>query len=139
MTIEYSEQGLNDLENEINDLQRQLAEEKKDHEISFKCSVDYQNAYEEEKKKLAEAREENDTLINKNILLAEGNSILMQQLKEKGDEQKRIKHRQKTIGGIYSNGNSGSNNTFNHAKMGLDNETEKHKDNGQRNRGKAFS
>ena len=26
MTIEYSEQGLNDLENEINDLQRQLAE-----------------------------------------------------------------------------------------------------------------
>ena len=54
----YSEQGLNDLENEINDLQRQLAEEKKDHEISFKCSVDYQNAYEEEKKKLAEARED---------------------------------------------------------------------------------
>jgi len=37
-------------------------------------------------KQLAEAMEENGTLINKNILLAEGNSILMQQLKEKGDE-----------------------------------------------------
>ena len=35
------------------------------------------------KRQLAEAKEENDTLINKNILLAEGNSILMQQLKEK--------------------------------------------------------
>jgi len=66
-----------------NDLRSQLAEEKKDHEISFKCSVDYQNAYEEEKKKLAEAREENEKLTNKNTLLAEGNRILMQQLKEK--------------------------------------------------------
>jgi len=46
---------------------------------------------------------------------------------------------EKTIGGIYRHGNTGSNNNFNHAKMGLDNETERHKDNGQRGRGKAFS
>jgi len=39
-------------------------------------------------KQLAEAKKENDTLINKNILLAEGNSILMQQLKEKNNVHK---------------------------------------------------
>ena len=37
-------------------------------------------------KQLAEAREEYNALINKNILLIAGNSILMQQLKDKGDE-----------------------------------------------------
>ena len=42
--------------------------------------VEYAKSLE---KQLAEARKENGTLINKNILLAEGNSILMQQLKEK--------------------------------------------------------
>ena len=38
------------------------------------------------KRQLAEAREENEKLTNKNTLLAEGNSILMQQLKEKNNE-----------------------------------------------------
>ena len=80
--------GLNSSHSCAENLQYQLAEEKKDHEISFKCSVYYQNAYEEEKKKLAEAREENEKLTNKNILLAEGNSILMQQLKEKNNVHK---------------------------------------------------
>ena len=39
-------------------------------------------------RQLAEVRKENGTLINKNILLAEGNSILMQQLREKNNVHK---------------------------------------------------
>ena len=37
-------------------------------------------------RQLEEAREENEKLTNKNTLLAEGNRILMQQLKEKNNE-----------------------------------------------------
>ena len=55
-------------------------------ETCFAESLRLQRECNKLKKELAEAREENDTLINKNILLAEGNSILMQQLKEKNNE-----------------------------------------------------
>jgi len=76
----------------IKDLQRQL--KKKSTQLRFMCDahLDLIQVNEDDEKEinnlqrqLAEAREENGTLINKNILLAEGNSILMQQLKEKGE------------------------------------------------------
>jgi hypothetical protein len=47
---------------------------------TLECHVETIEALQ---RQLAEAREENEKLTNKNILLAEGNSILMQQLKEK--------------------------------------------------------
>ena len=39
----------------VKELERQMAEEKVTHDITFKCSVDYQNAYEDVKKQLEEA------------------------------------------------------------------------------------